>query len=473
EDPRYNHSNDNGILSMHKMQRFLLEPSPSTPTLLHAGLDRSLPLQSQHLQQYEQQWPSVDAYRISSPDRSSMSTNSSHGTQNELRSPHPYHSLPYDSPMECSQSTRAYLSSENFGEVVYPSELPQAGASISLRELEYEHHEPEAVVEDHGQCDLKPEGDYDQEPTYTKIAPVPDTYSIYPDSGIGNSVRAAEEVLPMEEDASDSDYKPSSRTKKQRRSSTASDGSSRQGSRRRHGRKNSSTSNQSDSNRVKKRRPSSNTSTSMFKAVKDSTSNDTLRPFPCPLAGYGCQSNFVSKNEWKRHVSTQHIKLGFWRCDLCATTVDPRDDQTIYHNDFNRKDLFTQHLRRMHAAPVQLSARTQKEYPVTEDNIVQHQKRCYQVLRDTPPQSGCPFCDHTFSGPTSWDARQEHVGRHLEKDRKSGGAPIDIATWKKDKMLEQWLLDEGLIAHDRSGAWKLGDGKPLRSFASDDSGDDE
>ena len=56
----------------------------------------------------------------------------------------------------------------------------------------------------------------------------------------------------------------------------------------------------------------------------------------------------------------------------------------------------------------------------------------------------------------------EHVGRHLEKDRKAGGVSLDVATWNEDKDLEQWLLDEGLIARDRSGEWKIGDGKPRR-----------
>jgi len=65
----------------------------------------------------------------------------------------------------------------------------------------------------------------------------------------------------------------------------------------------------------------------------------------------------------------------------------------------------------------------------------------------------------------------EHVGRHLEKDRKAGGAPIDVKDWQHDEDLEQWLLAEGLIEADRSGGWKLGDGKPRRG--SEDEMDDE
>ncbi|KAF2489932.1 hypothetical protein BU16DRAFT_544278 [Lophium mytilinum] len=191
------------------------------------------------------------------------------------------------------------------------------------------------------------------------------------------------------------------------------------------------------------------------------------KPFPCILAPYSCTSAFASKNEWKRHIGTHHLRLGFWRCDLCPTTVDSPDSSTVYYNDFNRKDLFTQHLRRMHAAPVH-PRRVQREYPVTEDNLPEHQKRCYTPIRSPPPRSSCLFCDRQFLESNGWEELMEHVGRHLEKDRKAGGAPTDTKDWQPDKELEQWLVVEGLIEDDRSGGWKLGDGKPKRGAEEDD-----
>lgn len=41
------------------------------------------------------------------------------------------------------------------------------------------------------------------------------------------------------------------------------------------------------------------------------------------------------------------MRLGFWRCDQCP-------DVHCKPNDFNRKDLFIQHVRRMH--PVSLES---------------------------------------------------------------------------------------------------------------------
>jgi len=68
------------------------------------------------------------------------------------------------------------------------------------------------------------------------------------------------------------------------------------------------------------------------------------RPFPCAFSFAGCTSTFGSKNEWKRHIASQHLCLTFYRCSSCPqSTVEGKG------NEFNRKDLFTQHLRRMHA----------------------------------------------------------------------------------------------------------------------------
>ena len=41
---------------------------------------------------------------------------------------------------------------------------------------------------------------------------------------------------------------------------------------------------------------------------------------------------------------TQHFRMGFWRCDQCTDSPDRP-------NDFNRKDLFVQHVRRTAGAP--------------------------------------------------------------------------------------------------------------------------
>jgi hypothetical protein len=449
-----------GMMRMQAVQRFLGEPSPITPGLLQARV----PHYNQHAETYEQ-WPAPEHHRYNSPGGTSVSGNSSYATQNEIRSPLPYHSVSYGSPKDYSQAAYSYPSPEHLREPSYTRDLslPGGNVSISLRDIEYDHQpEPEPVDNDAEPVLLKTEVVYEQEPAKMEATPI--VYKEYHDANVAHSVRDGESVQPMEVsegESSDTEYTPKS--SRRRRSSASTSSSSRQGQRRRshHARKSSSTTSPS-THRVGKRGGRS-TASYTSKAVETYTNIDSHRHFPCPLATYGCQSTFSSKNEWKRHVSTQHIKLGFWRCDLCVTTIDPHDEHTLYHNDFNRKDLFTQHLRRMHAAPPNSSASRapSKTYPVNEDNITEHQTRCFLVLRTTPPRSQCLFCPETFEGPSSWEGRMEHIGRHLERDRKEGGRLWDIEGWRVDKELEKWLLDEDIIDMD-NGQWRIGNGRPIK-----------
>ncbi|KAF2281431.1 uncharacterized protein EI97DRAFT_29141 [Westerdykella ornata] len=182
-------------------------------------------------------------------------------------------------------------------------------------------------------------------------------------------------------------------------------------------------------------------------------------PFLCPLTLYGCQPSFFSKNEWKRHVATQHINLGFWRCDLCPKTI--YTGQSSW-NDFNRKDLFLQHLRRMHArAPRDSPGKA--VVPATEENWNDHVKRCYQELRTYPTQASCPFCDRSFTGPDCWGERMEHVSRHMEQHATLSTSALDPKQWRSDPELEKYLLREGIISQGEDGDLRLGDGRPLRS----------
>lgn len=215
------------------------------------------------------------------------------------------------------------------------------------------------------------------------------------------------------------------------------------------------------------------------------------RPFICTFGPYGCLSRFGSKNEWKRHVSSQHIQPGVWRCDQGAcipqpfshrrssssTTSKRRGAKASEHNDiivvgggggphidagfneFNRKDLFTQHLRRMHA-PARSAPAAEKG--AFEASLEETRQRCWIKTREPPQASVCGYCcdgdremggmksEGMFEGPDSWDERMEHVGRHLER----GHAGRE---WREDVGLREWMVREGLIVWDgEGGRWVLG-----------------
>ncbi|KAI1380692.1 hypothetical protein F4677DRAFT_404329 [Hypoxylon crocopeplum] len=171
------------------------------------------------------------------------------------------------------------------------------------------------------------------------------------------------------------------------------------------------------------------------------------RPFPCAFAFAGCTSTFGSKNEWKRHIASQHLCLQYYRCSSCPqSTVEGKG------NEFNRKDLFTQHLRRMHA-PFQIKkaiAKGDSKLQVDwETHVKEMQQSCLVTRRQPPQRSSCPKpdCASVFEGPTSWDEWTEHVGRHMEK-----GEANRLGV---DRLLAKWALDEGIIERRDDGEYRL------------------
>ncbi|KAI9740352.1 MAG: hypothetical protein M1834_004931 [Cirrosporium novae-zelandiae] len=187
---------------------------------------------------------------------------------------------------------------------------------------------------------------------------------------------------------------------------------------------------------------------------KSSQGIQNTKPFPCTFSRYGCTSSFSSKNEWKRHVSSQHLRLGYWRCDL--DTCNPSLETAVSeYNDFNRKDLFTQHLRRMHGpraskskAPEEI--RRREEFEETLEAIRQ---RCWHKEREPPEHSVCGVCDRVFEGKPSWEERMEHVGRHYEQ-----GDGLE----KEDEELRDWLEQQGLLERTKRG-WLLVDWKGAKT----------
>ncbi|KAL4749506.1 hypothetical protein BDW72DRAFT_194749 [Aspergillus terricola var. indicus] len=225
-------------------------------------------------------------------------------------------------------------------------------------------------------------------------------------------------------------------------------------------------------NRVQKRssmtrrKPAAKPSHAEADTAKQMPKKTTDRRFECCFARYGCESTFPSKNEWKRHVSSQHIQTGFYRCDIdrCSlnnhspspaglqtpTSSSPQTSPTpptLLVNDFNRKDLFIQHQRRMHSpwstnsstpksSRKALSA-SQTEKDSFEESLKAVVKRCWRQLREPPTMSHCGFCDMEFRGVNAWKERMEHVARHYEKR--------DPGPEKEDLPLRKWAEENGIV----------------------------
>ena len=176
------------------------------------------------------------------------------------------------------------------------------------------------------------------------------------------------------------------------------------------------------------------------------------RPFSCVFSRYGCPATFGAKNEWKRHVSSQHLKPGVYRCDMgtcipqprqhrrkSASSPTDRDNELSSFNEFNRKDLFTQHIRRMHGPA------TKADKDAFENSLASTRQRCWVKLHDIPQRTICGFClregkEAVFEGRSAWEDRMEHVGRHLERGEKDDN---------EDLLLRDWMIREELLQYDR------------------------
>ena len=216
--------------------------------------------------------------------------------------------------------------------------------------------------------------------------------------------------------------------------------------------------------KVKKSSQRKNSSRGPSSKSTKSASNTQKRVFTCAFHHYGCEATFGSKNEWKRHVGSQHLQLGFFRCDTGFCNPDAESSSTKSHstsaksyNDFNRKDLFTQHHRRMHTpwstASREPSAKAKQDF---ENSLEDVRKRCWHERRAPPRRSTCGFCRRVFEGPNGWDERMEHVGKHFE-GKNNGATDVGNLHEEEDDDLREWALQEGIVRdYGPKGFWLVG-----------------
>ena len=470
---------------MSNMERFLLDPDRSAcaPGLLpdHYAADRQ-PKAFDFNRPYEAQEPYPYYYghpRNSSPegswtaDRSATENESSPGgsvwsprtSQGDMEFGH----LRGYGQFDASYPIDHDLQPPNLGQLCigcgpgysghYSHDRTVSDPYVALRDVQqYPDAEPEEQHEEYEYMDAKV--DYYVEPSQAPYkSPMEAIHVEYRGSGPSSHGEGSTPGSNRNEEETTSDYQPPATTKRRRcRSGQESAVSPTSPSTRRNPRRSPN-----GTNKVAKRSKgiaaTTNSPTTCpahpsktFKSASEYRKHiqtSHTRPFVCTFSVYGCSSTFGSKNEWKRHVTSQHLRLGFWRCDLGACVHDPARP-----NDFNRKDLFTQHVRRMHAPGPKMSRSESERW---EAGLEALRQRCWIKIRETPEMSECGFCRSDeaggrkvpFEGAGSWEERMEHVGRHFEK---MDGLRL---TWKEDVGLRDRMVSEGLLE-------RVGDGSGRR-----------
>ncbi|KAH6609590.1 zinc finger protein [Trichoderma cornu-damae] len=205
-------------------------------------------------------------------------------------------------------------------------------------------------------------------------------------------------------------------------------------------------------------------------SLEEHTGLEHPRPYVCVFHYAGCTARFDAKNEWKRHVSTKHLGLRYWVCTegKCAderqSSYQRNAGLPLYGNIFNRKDLYTQHIRRMHATVAGQTTTDYKGADARSDAMVKKmQEDALRIRCKLPTWMPCPVqsCDKSFTGSNAWDERMEHVAQQHFDNAAAGREPPVEFGGSHDMVLTEWASrpDIRIVKRTETG-WELCD--PLK-----------
>jgi hypothetical protein len=120
------------------------------------------------------------------------------------------------------------------------------------------------------------------------------------------------------------------------------------------------------------------------------------RPYGCTFLA--CGKKFGSKNDWKRHESSQHFQIETWRCD------GERPEGGACSMVCYRKQSFQEHLK--------------KDHQVSDDNEIMNEKlETCRIGRNCQDRFWCGFCVKLIGlkkkGLNAWTERFDHIDDHF------------------------------------------------------------
>jgi uncharacterized C2H2 Zn-finger protein len=120
------------------------------------------------------------------------------------------------------------------------------------------------------------------------------------------------------------------------------------------------------------------------------------RPYGCTYPK--CNSLFGTKNDWKRHESSQHFQAECWRCEHC-------------NQIFRESSKFLNHLR--------------EEHQITDNFVAQNHLRDWKLGRNYLSTFWCGFCKkitqlREIRGIAAWNERFAHIDEHFKNGSQIG-----------------------------------------------------
>ncbi|ORY59452.1 uncharacterized protein BCR38DRAFT_57368 [Pseudomassariella vexata] len=132
------------------------------------------------------------------------------------------------------------------------------------------------------------------------------------------------------------------------------------------------------------------------------------KPYGCTF--HGCSKKFGSKNDWKRHESSQHFLIEAWKCNEVSSSKLSEPCGKVNH----RRESFRQHLQIHHKL---------------QGDIVDAKIESCHVGRNCDARFWCGFCQEiveiTQKGLDAWAERFNHIDDHFFGRNKLSKKQID------------------------------------------------
>ncbi|KAH7149321.1 hypothetical protein B0J13DRAFT_302844 [Dactylonectria estremocensis] len=134
------------------------------------------------------------------------------------------------------------------------------------------------------------------------------------------------------------------------------------------------------------------------------------KPYGCTVIH--CTKSFGSKNDWKRHESSQHWQLESWKCEeMKANQTEPCDKVCP------RRESFKNHLH--------------KEHMMTNPKEIEEKLERCRIGRHCDDRFWCGFCSDvieiTGEGVNAWTKRCDHIDDHFSG--RDGKQKMNISEW--------------------------------------------
>lgn len=163
------------------------------------------------------------------------------------------------------------------------------------------------------------------------------------------------------------------------------------------------------------------------------------RPYGCTFPS--CYKKFGSRNDWKRHESSQHFLHEMYKCEALR-----HDGTPCTRRPFRDIEALKRHLRgedhRLQCSDAELLEECRK----------------YLLGREGHERFWCGFCQRLVSQEkalqNAWDARFKHIGDHFDKEGRDGGDWVCIEENKAKKYIVPPQQEEGKAKERRGSARK-------------------